>query len=355
VEPLRFAATAAADLWRQTAAVCRHCASIALLSCTAARVPPLLQIIEYAREAGVPAFVQPGDITSGNRRLNLAFVAQIFNTNHGLQAEADELKRVEEAFDAAGLEEADAAEDAREERVFTTWLNALGLEDSAAAAASGAGAAAAGAGAGGDGKGAAAPKQVRNLIEDLNDGILLLEAMAKLVPGSVEEKKVNKERLNRFKKIENCNYAVTVAREKLGLSLPGTGGTDVAGGNKKLVLGIMWQLMRLQTVQMLQAVGGGAVPKDADIIAWANAQVAGVGKEGSIAITSFKDEQLASGCVACSLACPHVSSCAHAAVSHAPVCIPAQINRPYHSPSPFSGPLQRVLAGPAGRGREARH
>jgi len=249
--------------------------SIAPESCPAAEAlanpDPLARaekVIENARAVDVPAFIQPGDITSGNRRLNLAFVAQIFNTNHGLDAKEEDIKKVEEAFEAAGLddEDSDEAEAAREARVFRVWLNALNIGD----------------------------KQITNLYDDLNDGIILIDAVNKISPGLVDEKRVNRDRakLNRFKKIENCNYAVQLGRE-LGFSMPGTGGIDIAGGNKKLVLGFVWQLMRLQTVKMLQEVGGGTIPKDADIIAWANAAVAEAGREGSI--SSFKDSSLGSG------------------------------------------------------------
>jgi hypothetical protein len=123
-------------------------------------------------------------------------------------------------------------------------------------------------------------------------------------PGTVDEKKINKDRakLNRFKKIENCNYAVSAMSDlivgiitcflqvelgkSMGLSLPGLGGIDIANGNPKLVIGaavilalrfvnisrvlagFVWQLMRMQTLNMLKAVGGGHIPKDNEIIDW---------------------------------------------------------------------------------------
>ena len=49
-------------------------------------------VIENARALEVPVMIQSSDITSGNRKLNLAFVAQIFNTNHGLEMKAEEMK-----------------------------------------------------------------------------------------------------------------------------------------------------------------------------------------------------------------------------------------------------------------------
>ena len=55
------------------------------------------------------------------------------------------------------------------------------------------------------------------------------------------------------------------------------------------------QLMRLQLLSKLKDVGGGKVPKDADIIDWANATVAAAGAEQTI--SSFKDSSIGSGCV----------------------------------------------------------
>jgi hypothetical protein len=55
------------------------------------------------------------------------------------------------------------------------------------------------------------------------------------------------------------------------------------------------QLMRQQVINMLKELGGGRAPKDADILAWANAKVAESGKETRI--TSFKDPSIATGCV----------------------------------------------------------
>ena len=42
-------------------------------------------VLEAARGMDVPVIVQAADVTSGNRKLNLAFVASIFNTRHGLE------------------------------------------------------------------------------------------------------------------------------------------------------------------------------------------------------------------------------------------------------------------------------
>jgi plastin-1 len=85
-------------------------------------------VITNAQAIEVPTFIQAGDITSGNRRLNLAFMAQVFNANHGLDVAEDELKKIEEAFESAGVSD-EGEDDAREERVFRLWMNSLNLGD----------------------------------------------------------------------------------------------------------------------------------------------------------------------------------------------------------------------------------
>ena len=40
--------------------------------------------IANARSLGAPTFIQPKDIVDGNKKLNMIFVAQIFNECHGL-------------------------------------------------------------------------------------------------------------------------------------------------------------------------------------------------------------------------------------------------------------------------------
>lgn len=46
-----------------------------------------------------------------------------------------------------------------------------------------------------------------------------------------------------YKKIENCNYAVNIAK-RMGMHLVNIGGTDIVNRQMKLILGIVWQLMR---------------------------------------------------------------------------------------------------------------
>jgi hypothetical protein len=56
--------------------------------------------------------------------------------------------------------------------------------------------------------------------------------------GIVDWSKVNtKKPLNKFKQVENCNYAITLGKS-LKFSLVGVAGSDIHDGNKKLTLGI---------------------------------------------------------------------------------------------------------------------
>lgn len=176
---------------------------------------------------------------SGNPRLNLAFVANLFNTHPGLEPLAPEEKVTIEDFDAEGE---------REARAFTLWLNSLGVEPA-----------------------------VYNLFENLKNGIVILQAFDKIIPGSVIWKRVSKPKvvvggpssptqasfdiedsggveeelgvtpnqaqLSRFKCVENANYGVELAKQNK-MHMVGIQGADIVDGTKTLVLGLVWQLMR---------------------------------------------------------------------------------------------------------------
>lgn len=49
---------------------------------------------------------------------------------------------------------------------------------------------------------------------------------------------------SKYKRIENCNYAVDVSKNALKFSLVGVGGVDVVDQNAKLVLALVWQMLR---------------------------------------------------------------------------------------------------------------
>lgn len=55
--------------------------------------------------------------------------------------------------------------------------------------------------------------------------------------------RANKDPKSVYKKVENCNYAVDIGRE-MGFSMVNIGGLDIVHKDKKLILAIIWQLMR---------------------------------------------------------------------------------------------------------------
>lgn len=214
------------------------------------------QVLENADKIGVRKYLTPRSLVAGNPKLNLAFVANLFNTYPGLDPIEESEKPEIEEFDAEGE---------REARVFTLWLNSLDVDP-----------------------------PVVSLFEDVKDGLVLLQAFEKVLPGSVSMKHVNKRpanggELSRFKALENTNYGVEIGKANK-FSLVGIEGSDIVDGNKLLTLGLVWQLMRRNITNTLAALSNSNHNlSDADILKWANAQAA---KGGKSSIRSFKDSSL---------------------------------------------------------------
>jgi len=209
-------------------------------------------VLQNADKLDCKKFVRPSDIVKGNPKLNLAFVANLFNKHPGLEPLSQE--------ELAALEEwLFASEGTREARAFCLWINSLGIEPF-----------------------------VNNLFEDLRDGIIILKVMDIVQPGIVDWSKVNtKEPLNKFKKVENCNYAVVLGKQ-MKFSLVGVGGSDIVDGNQTLTLALVWQLMRYHVLSILKSLGSNV--DDAAMIKWANERVSGSGK--STKMSNFKDSSL---------------------------------------------------------------
>lgn len=265
---------------------------------------PSSQVLQNADRIGCRKYLTPSSLVAGNPKLNLAFVAHLFNTWPGLEPlEESEAPPPVEDFDAEGE---------REARVFTLWLNSLDVEPG-----------------------------VYNLFEDLKvrsripppslldsadlvrilqDGSVLLQAFDKVVPGSVIWRRVTKpkegQELSRFKAVENTNYAIDLASAN-GMRMVGIQGADIVDGTKTLVLGLVWQLMRFvpvrrrvshfvtltlflslqprlnidKTLASLSRNGKGVT--DTEIVRWANDTVKASGKTSTM--KSLKDSTLRNG------------------------------------------------------------
>jgi len=185
-------------------------------------------VLSNADKIGCRKFLRPKDIVVGNGKLNLAFVANLFNTMPGLEPVEESMVVIEE--------------ETREEKAFRNWMNSLGVDPF-----------------------------VNHLYEDLRDGIILLQLLDKISPGIVNWNKVNtKPPLNKFQQVENCNYALTLGKQ-LKFSLVGIGGQDIQSANKKLTLAIVWQAMRTYILNYLKTISkGGREITEEDIVIWCN-------------------------------------------------------------------------------------
>jgi plastin-1 len=90
--------------------------------------------------------------------------------------------------------------------------------------------------------------------------------------------------------VENTNYAVELAKAN-GMHMVGIQGADIVDGTRTLVLGLVWQMMRISITQTLATLSkGGRGVTDADMVRWANDTVKRGGKSSTM--RSFKDPSL---------------------------------------------------------------
>ena len=172
-------------------------------------------VINSCKRLGIDPFVSAEDLEKGNPKVNLIFCATLFNEHPGL------VPTEQEKYDAAQMDQDEDAGLSREEKAFRMWINNFAIEDG----------------------------YVNNLYTDIADGLILLKVLDRVEPGCVDWKKVEMKATNKFKKLNNCNYAVDIGKsDSFGFSLVGIGGVDLLDGNKKLTLAYMWQLVRKHTL-----------------------------------------------------------------------------------------------------------
>lgn len=219
-------------------------------------------VLQEADKLGCRKFLTPKSLVAGNPKLNLAFVANLFNNHPALDPITEEEKLEVEDFDAEGE---------REARVFTLWLNSLDVQPA-----------------------------VVSFFDDLRDGSILLQAYEKVIPGSVNPRHVNKRpahggEMSRFKAVENTNYAIELGKQN-GFSLVGIQGADITDGQRTLTLGLVWQLMRKDITVTLSSLAqklGKREITDSEMVRWANDMSRKGGRNSSI--RSFKDPSIGSG------------------------------------------------------------
>ncbi|XP_031704025.1 plastin-1-like [Anarrhichthys ocellatus] len=199
-------------------------------------------------------FVSPHDVTSGNSKLNLAFVANLYNMHPGVQKA--------QINGGNGIGTAHIEPESNEEKTFRNWMNSLGVSP-----------------------------HVNHLFWDLCDGLIIMQLYEK-VNVSVNWKKVNNPPYPvlgaNMKKLENCNYAVELGRDVAHFSLVGIGGENLNEGSRLHTLALVWQLMRRYTVSVLSDRGDGDKVGDQIILNWVNTTLSHKRKDTQI--SSFKDK-----------------------------------------------------------------
>ncbi|KAK9517582.1 hypothetical protein VZT92_022941 [Zoarces viviparus] len=209
-------------------------------------------MLKQADGLGCRQFVTATDVVSGNAKLNMAFVATLFN-KHPALTKPDDQDWVLES-------------ETREERTFRNWMNSLGVSP-----------------------------HVHHIYGDLQDAMVILQLYEKIKVPVDWDSKVNLPPFKgigggHLKKMENCTYAVDLGKKEAGFSLVGIGGQDLYDGNQTLTLALVWQLMRRYTLNVLEDLGHGEVAGDDLIVSWVNKTLAKAGKSSSI--KSFKDKTI---------------------------------------------------------------
>ncbi|XP_062331937.1 plastin-3-like isoform X2 [Osmerus eperlanus] len=213
-------------------------------------------MLQQADRLGCRQFVTPADVVSGNPKLNLAFVANLFNKHPSLT------KPENQDLDWGRLEG-----ETREERTFRNWMNSLGVNP-----------------------------HVNHIYGDLLDALVILQLYERIKVHVDWNNKVNRPPYPKLganmKKLENCNYAVELGKKKAKFSLVGIGGQDLNEGNTTLTLALVWQLMRRYTLNVLEDLGDGEAAGDELIIKWVNKTLTEAGKTSKI--SGFKDKEISS-------------------------------------------------------------
>uniref|UniRef100_A0A8B9RMC9 Plastin-3 n=1 Tax=Astyanax mexicanus TaxID=7994 RepID=A0A8B9RMC9_ASTMX len=223
-------------------------------------------MLVQADRLGCRQFVTPADVVSGNPKLNLAFVANLFNKYPALTK--PENQDIDWGLLEGGWDLVPSrGGETREERTFRNWMNSLGVNP-----------------------------HVNHLYGDLQDALVILQLYERIKVPVDWNNKVNKPPYPKLganmKKLENCNYAVDLGKTTAKFSLVGIGGQDLNDGNPTLTLALVWQLMRRYTLNVLEDLGDGEKVNDDIIVNWVNKTLAGAGK--STKISSFKDKEISS-------------------------------------------------------------
>lgn len=209
-------------------------------------------MLQQAAKLKCRSFVTPQDVVNGVYKLNVAFVANLFNNHPALEQ-------------TNGTTDYETVEETREEKTYRNWINSMGVSP-----------------------------HVNWLYSDLADGLVVFQLYDIIRPGIVNWGKVHRKfsNLRKFmEKLENCNYAIELGKE-IKFSLVGIAGQDINDGNVTLTLALIWQLMRAYTLSVLsQLAHTGSPIVEKEIVQWVNNKLQSAKKTSSL--KNFQDSSIA--------------------------------------------------------------
>lgn len=177
-------------------------------------------------------------------------------TTERLRAASTKLQESIQAYSALHME------GTREERALCAWINSLKLN-----------------------------AHVSNLNRDVSDGLILLHVIERISPGSVDWGAVNLTPRNHFSRLENCNHVVSCGK-KLGFSVVGLSGSNLAEGDRRGILALLWQAAQFH---LLSIVSRNQKPlNESSALAIANRLLREKGHTDVVA-ESFRDRNVISG------------------------------------------------------------
>ncbi|CAL8096759.1 unnamed protein product [Calicophoron daubneyi] len=200
-------------------------------------------------------FLSPDDIYNADdsrERLHLAFLATLFNQYPCMDSQTD--YQIES--------------ETLEEKTYRNWMNSLGVKPF-----------------------------VHFIDADLANGLVLLQLIDILQPGTVNWSVVYMKfdpKKQLFQEQANCNMVITCARD-INVRFVNVSGEDIRERQKKLILGVVFQLMHHYTYKLLhQACGeGGLMPRDEkDSLIWANERLT---EAKAKTVNGFRDPAFATG------------------------------------------------------------
>lgn len=172
------------------------------------------------------------------------------------------------------IEAEDLIEETREEKTYRNWMNSMGVNP-----------------------------YVNYLYTDLTDCLVIFQLYDMIKPGSVDWNRVVQKFVAikiKFQKLDNCNYAVEIGKNKMNFKLVGIQGSNLLDGDKMFTLALVWQLMRAYTLAMLDKITGQGHPiVENGIIEWTNNKLKSAGKKTFI--NSFQDPVISDSRVICDL------------------------------------------------------